>query len=223
MNELIIMLVLDSFVALLLAATIYYCTKLNNRVKQLQDSKSELAMLIQQFDESTRLATVSITEIQRASKKINENIEAKLQKANYLADDLSFMIERANKSADRIEQQLGNGRSATSSSMKPSASEIRAARESESPASDPQAARQPHARNASSRAGRSMPIDASGAERKGGLESMIERMSELRGTNPSESEQNTPSPSKKEMRPMARMRSRSEQDLIAGLRADERR
>ncbi|TAF39371.1 MAG: hypothetical protein EAZ66_04825, partial [Alphaproteobacteria bacterium] len=112
MNELIIMLVLDSGVALLLGATIYFCTKLNKRVKQLQDSKSELAMLIQQFDESTRLATVSITEIQRASKKINENIEAKLQKANYLADDLASMIERASKTADRIENQISNGRSA---------------------------------------------------------------------------------------------------------------
>ncbi|TAE83285.1 MAG: hypothetical protein EAZ74_01795 [Alphaproteobacteria bacterium] len=222
MNELIIMLVLDSGVALLLGATIYFCTKLNKRVKQLQDSKSELAMLIQQFDESTRLATVSITEIQRASKKINENIEAKLQKANYLADDLASMIERASKTADRIENQISNGRSAVSSSIKPSASDIRAAREERTQSdATAQPLRQPHARsNASARSGRSStPQDVSGSERKsGGLEAMIERMSELRGTNGSDA----PAP-KKEMRPMARMRSQSEQDLIAGLRADERR
>ncbi|MBY0355609.1 MAG: hypothetical protein K2Q12_07760 [Rickettsiales bacterium] len=99
-------LLLNGVVTALLAATILYCVKLNTRIRILQDSKSELAALIKQFDESTQLATHSISEIHKASKKINENMQARLDKANYLADDLAFMIEKANKLAERMDGQI---------------------------------------------------------------------------------------------------------------------
>lgn len=99
---------LDAFVTLLLGATIFFCAQLNKRIRILQDSKSELAELIRQFDESTHAATYSIQEIHKASKKLNENMQARLDKANYLADDLAFMIEKANKMADRMEGNINS-------------------------------------------------------------------------------------------------------------------
>lgn len=100
----------DVIVALLLITTIVYCLKLNKRIRVLQDSKSELAQLIEKFDQSTVRATHSIQEIHKASKKITENMQARLDKANFLADDLAFMIEKGSKLADRMEGGISSTR-----------------------------------------------------------------------------------------------------------------
>lgn len=97
MTGIIITMGFDIVLTILLAIMISFCWKLNARIRILQDSKSELAKLIREFDEATARATSSIVEIQQASKRISENIQIKLEKANYLADDLTFLIERAGK------------------------------------------------------------------------------------------------------------------------------
>ena len=81
----------------LLLATIVYCLKLNKRIKVLQDSRSELARIIREFDESTTRATQNINEIHVATNRISENIQMKIDKANYLANDLDMLIERGHK------------------------------------------------------------------------------------------------------------------------------
>ena len=92
---------LDLFINLVMAglllATLIYCLKLNKRIKVLQDSKSELARIIREFDQSTQRATQNINEIHAATMRISDNIQHKIDKANYLADDLEMMIERGSK------------------------------------------------------------------------------------------------------------------------------
>src|SRR6202034_3069232 len=75
----------------------------NRRIKILQDIRGELAVLLRHFDESTQRASESIIALQTASKKIGENIQFRIDKANYLLDDLSFMIEKGNKLANQME------------------------------------------------------------------------------------------------------------------------
>lgn len=96
-------LIMNVVIAGLLAATIGYCWLLNRRIKILQDSRGELAKLLKHFDESTQRASESIIALQTASKKIGENIQFRIDKANYLMDDLSFMIDRGNKLANQME------------------------------------------------------------------------------------------------------------------------
>lgn len=103
-------LLLDIVIVALLATTIGYCWLLNRRIKILQDSKSELAQLLKYFDESTEKASESIIALQTASKKIGENIQHRVDKANYLLDDLAFMIEKGNKLADQMEAGFAVGR-----------------------------------------------------------------------------------------------------------------
>lgn len=105
----------------LLAATIGYCWMLNRRIQILQDSKSELAQLLKHFDESTQRASESIIALQTASKKIGENIQLRIDKANYLVDDLAFMIEKGNKLADQLEasQAVNRARSRAMSEPEP--------------------------------------------------------------------------------------------------------
>jgi len=103
-------LMLNILIVVLLGVTIAYCWLLNRRIKILQDSRSELAQLLKHFDESTQRASESIIALQTASKKIGENIQFRIDKANYLLDDLSFMIEKGNKLANQMEAGLAVNR-----------------------------------------------------------------------------------------------------------------
>lgn len=110
MTGVIAKLLLDTVIIVLLALTIAYCWLLNRRIKVLQNSKSELAQLLKYFDESTQRASESIIALQTASKKIGENIQNRIDKANYIMDDLTFLIEKSNKVADQMEASFAVNR-----------------------------------------------------------------------------------------------------------------
>ncbi len=101
---------LDFLIVGLLMANITYCWVLNKRIKILQDGKSELANLLKYFDEATIRASESIVALQTASKKIGENIQARIDKVNYLMDDLAFMVEKGNKLADKLDANFAVNR-----------------------------------------------------------------------------------------------------------------
>ncbi len=109
----IINLLIDFLVVGLLMANISYCWVLNKRIKILQDGKSELANLLQHFDESTRRASESIVALQTASKKIGENIQTRIDKVNYLMDDLAFMVEKGNRLVDQLDANFAVNRART--------------------------------------------------------------------------------------------------------------
>lgn len=110
MTGLIANLLLNLLLVGLLSATILYCYVLNRRIQTLQDSKSELATLLQQFDDSTVKASETIVAMQTASKKIGDNIQLRIDKANYLLDDLSFAIEKGTRLTNQIEASFAVGR-----------------------------------------------------------------------------------------------------------------
>lgn len=106
MTAMVVDLLVNVAMAGLLAVTISYCWMLNRRIKVLQDSKSELSQLLKHFDESTQRASESIVALQSASKKIGENIQARIDKANYLLDDLAFMLEKGSKLSEQLEANI---------------------------------------------------------------------------------------------------------------------
>jgi len=103
MQNVILSLLVNGLMAGLLLATMIYCWRLNTRIKVLQDSKSELARIVQEFDESTQRATQSIADIHAATTRLSENIQHKIDKANYLASDLEYMIEKGNRMTGKTE------------------------------------------------------------------------------------------------------------------------
>ena len=110
MTATIINLLVNIIMAALLAVTISYCWMLNRRIKILQDSKSELSQLLKHFDESTQRASESIIALQTASKKLGENIQLRIDKANYLLDDLAFMLEKGGKLSEQLEANMAVSR-----------------------------------------------------------------------------------------------------------------
>lgn len=113
MTNLVVNLLMNILMAGLLAVTISYCWMLNRRIKILQDSKSELAQLLKHFDESTQRASESIIALQMASKKIGESIQTRVDKANYLLDDLAFMLEKGSKLVNQLEASAAVSRART--------------------------------------------------------------------------------------------------------------
>lgn len=198
----LITLVLNGLVTGLLGATIFYCVRLNRRIRVLQDSKSELAELIRQFDESTQIATYSISEIHKASKKINENMQARLDKANYLADDLAFMIEKANKLAERMDGQISASRgTADKASTLVARAQRTVSAEAAAPEQEVAVAPAPSA-----------PPSRSERAAKG-IEALKARAAELQ-------ESNTPAAAAPGQRRVgARLRSKAEQELYDALKA----
>jgi hypothetical protein len=103
-------MLINAVIIVLLAITIGYCWLLNRRIKVLQDSRGELAQLLKHFDDSTQRASESIIALQTASRKIGDNIQHRIDKANYLMDDLAFMVEKGNKLANQMEAGFAVGR-----------------------------------------------------------------------------------------------------------------
>jgi hypothetical protein len=104
-GNLVITLLFDCGLAALLVTTIRYCAKLSSRIRILQDSRGELAGMIARFDTATSRAVASVAELQSISKKITDALQLKIDKANFLADDLAFLIEKSNKIVLQLEQQ----------------------------------------------------------------------------------------------------------------------
>ncbi len=218
MEVLVSQLMLDMVMAVLLAVTIYYCTKLNKRIRILQDSKSDLAALIQKFDESTQQATRSINEIHIVSKRINESIKTKLEKANYIVDDLAFMIEKGNKLADRMESDISGSRK-PAELAKPSVRNAAAQAEpmplkEEEPASGRLPRRIPRdLSNESAAAG------SDKARRNAGLESMLEKIAQKKAASGQQAQQ-PEAPGARKLRATTKLRSKAEQELYDALKSE---
>lgn len=149
MENMVLSLIINIVMAGLLLATIIFCLKLNNRIRILQDSKSELARIIREFDESTQRATQSIAEIHQATARLSDNIQHKIDKANFLMTDLDYLIERGGKltgKADMVSPRPGSVtplRPDPAAVTRPSAAAPRAVMEDVPPATDQSAARKP--------------------------------------------------------------------------------
>lgn len=217
MEVLLPKLILDLLVAVLLGVTIFYCTKLNKRIRILQDSKSELAALIQQFDDSTQQATRSINEIHVVSKRINESIKTKLEKANYIVDDLAFMIEKGNKLADRMETDISGSRKAQPAE----------AARAQMPRSRAEAAEQPAPERAQPVEDSRLPRrlsrgavspDEEKAKRNAGLENMLEKIAQKKAAGGDA--QATVSGTARKLRASTKLRSKAEQELYDALKSE---
>lgn len=93
----VLSLLINITMAVLLIVTIVYCRRVNQRIQVLQDSRSELAQIVREFDESTERATKSIAEIHEVTHRLSENMQHKIDKANFLVGDLQTMIDKGNR------------------------------------------------------------------------------------------------------------------------------
>ena len=95
--------ILDLAIILLLVPTIIYAVILNRRLSILRRSRDELAKVVSSFNEATMRAEAGIPKLKKATLEANTALQDRVEKAHSLRDDLAFMIERAEETADRLE------------------------------------------------------------------------------------------------------------------------
>ena len=199
MTLIVIKLLVDGVMVLLLGATIFYCYVVNRRIRVLQDSREDFAQLIHQFDEATKKAQESVEELQTMSARVTDSLNERLDKANFLADDLAFMIEKGNKVADKVDKTLAKEDRQPKDSVLPPKREPMIGRNRK---------KEPSASDTLLKAGAKelSPADA----KKERVESMLERLGDKKAGSAS---------SRRKKRTSARLRSKAEQDLQNALKS----
>jgi len=97
------MILLDSVVALLLLASIAFSLKLNRSITRLKESKKEIAESIMEFSSALARAEESIARLKILNSEVGTELKENLDRARFLANDLSFLIQKGNEVSDRIE------------------------------------------------------------------------------------------------------------------------
>lgn len=110
-------LLADGALALLLAVTIGYAVVLNRKLDALRATKNEMARMLADFAETTAQAEAGVKQLRDRAAASGDGLAAvvaeatgKLDKAKGLSEDLSFMIEKGESLADRLERGLEGGR-----------------------------------------------------------------------------------------------------------------
>lgn len=96
-------LLLDILIAVLLIATIAYAVMLNRRLATLRKDQAELEKLSERFNDATVRAEESINRLTGSADDMKRDIMNTMRKAEELHEDLTFLIERAGHSADKLE------------------------------------------------------------------------------------------------------------------------
>jgi len=103
-------LLLDVLIAILLIATIAYAVMLNRRLADLRKDQTQLEKLSNRFNDATVRAEESINRLTGSADEMKRDIMNTMRKAEELHEDLTFLIERAGHSADKLEGAVRNHR-----------------------------------------------------------------------------------------------------------------
>lgn len=101
---------IDCIVVIMLVINIIYSWRLNKKIIEFRSSKFELISLIQNLDASINKAEYSVEELKRVTSTTSIDLNHKIDKAKFLADDLAFMTDRASVLADKLEEAIANSR-----------------------------------------------------------------------------------------------------------------
>lgn len=94
----------------LLIPTIIYAYKLNKNLSLLRQNQSSLSQLIASLNEATYKAENSIPKLKSVTEHSSEGLKEVIDSAKTLKDDLSFINERADNLADRLENVIHDSR-----------------------------------------------------------------------------------------------------------------
>lgn len=102
--------ILEVMGACLLLVMIIYAVQLNRRLARLQADKAYLQKMIVNFNQATERAEASVNRLRAAAIEASDALQTNTNAAKELRSDLSFLIDRAELMADRLETSVGNGR-----------------------------------------------------------------------------------------------------------------
>jgi hypothetical protein len=101
---------LEIALAGLLVATLFHAVRLERALGVLKRDRSALQELIDGFNASTRQAELGIERLHSAAEGAGLQIASRLDSAMTLKDDLTLLIDRGDRLADRIDALVRAGR-----------------------------------------------------------------------------------------------------------------
>ena len=101
---------LEVALLLLLAATLFHALRLERALGVLKRDRAVLEELVQGFNDSTRQAESGIERLRSAADGAGRQISRQIEAAQLLRDDLTFLTDRSDRLAERLEAAVRSAR-----------------------------------------------------------------------------------------------------------------
>lgn len=95
---------LDLVMIVLLAATIVYAIILNRKLAAFRRSREDMQNFLTAFNAANERAETSITALKDMAEQSGERLREDIEKASALNEDLTFMVDRGESIANRLEK-----------------------------------------------------------------------------------------------------------------------
>jgi hypothetical protein len=103
-------ILLEGVLVLLLGGTLFHALRLERALGVLKRDRAVLEALVAGFNDSTRQAEIGVDRLRAASEGAGRQIARQIEQAQRLRDDLSFLTERGDKLAERLEGAVRSAR-----------------------------------------------------------------------------------------------------------------
>ncbi len=112
MDGLSVSLILDLLLVCLLGATILFCIRLNKKLSVMREAQGELHKVAAEFDQAIVRSRLGIEELRNASQAAKVELNAELEIAKPLIEELKLINASSTRIADRLQEKVGNGSNA---------------------------------------------------------------------------------------------------------------
>jgi hypothetical protein len=96
--------ILDISLMVLLAATLFHAVRLERALGVLKRDRAALEDLVASFNASTRAAEAGVERLHVATEGSGRQIQRQIDTATTLKDDLTFLVQRGEGLADRLDE-----------------------------------------------------------------------------------------------------------------------
>jgi Domain of unknown function (DUF6468) len=110
---------LDILLVVLLAATLFHAVRLERALGSLKRDRTALETLAGTFNASTVAAESGIERLRAATDGAGRQIQRQIEAANTLKDDLTFLVQRGEGLADRLDELVSAGRPTLAAAEQP--------------------------------------------------------------------------------------------------------
>jgi hypothetical protein len=101
---------LEVALIVLLAATLFHAVRLERALGVLKRDRSTLERLVNGFNASTRQAQAGVDQLRATADSAGRQIARQIETGMMLKDDLTFLIERSERAADRLDALVRHAR-----------------------------------------------------------------------------------------------------------------
>jgi len=101
---------IDLALILLLVATLFHALRLERALGMLKRDRAALEALVAAFNQSSQQAELGIERLRQTAEGAGRQLTREIERGGGLKDDLLFLVERAERMADRLEAALRNAR-----------------------------------------------------------------------------------------------------------------